>query len=268
MKWTIFTTCKPFEGIIGTNQRSAIKSWTLLEPRPDILLIGDEPGTADLARDLGIMHVGSVTRNRWGTPLVPGLFWVAITSGGPGDVLCYVNSDILLLPSFTKAVAAADDLFETFLLTGPRWDLQVDDPINFDEDWVKALTTALKQRGRRHKPTGQDYLVFTRLTFHPSYFPPLAIGHNGWDSWIIWEALRQKTPVIDASQAITAIHQDHGPAVTNSEQHKMNRAIVDYDRMGRAYIWEATYRMLTGRRYQVRPAPDVINFWAEDVGWK
>ena len=45
LKWTIFTTCKPFDGIIAKNQTSAIKSWTLMTPKPEIILIGYWAGT-------------------------------------------------------------------------------------------------------------------------------------------------------------------------------------------------------------------------------
>ena len=39
---TIFSCPKPFRGHFGMIQRNAIRSWTLLKPTPDVILIGDE----------------------------------------------------------------------------------------------------------------------------------------------------------------------------------------------------------------------------------
>ena len=52
--FTIFTIPKPFQGHIGTIQRNAIQSWTLLHPRPEIILFGSEAGTAQVAAELRV----------------------------------------------------------------------------------------------------------------------------------------------------------------------------------------------------------------------
>ena len=39
---------------------------------------------------------------------------------------------------------------------------------------------------------------------------PFAVGRPGWDSWLIFDMRRKKIPVINASEAITVIHQNHG----------------------------------------------------------
>jgi len=42
---TLFALPKPFRGRNGIIQQNAIRSWTLLEPTPEIILFGDEFGT-------------------------------------------------------------------------------------------------------------------------------------------------------------------------------------------------------------------------------
>jgi hypothetical protein len=67
---TIFACPKPFtDPHIAIIQRNAITSWTLLRPRPEIILFGDEPGVTEICKELGLRHVGEVERNEYGTPL-------------------------------------------------------------------------------------------------------------------------------------------------------------------------------------------------------
>jgi hypothetical protein len=74
---TIFAVPKPFKGHVGVIQRNALGSWVRLAET--VILFGDEEGIADAARDLGARHVPEVARNRFGTPLVDGVFGKART---------------------------------------------------------------------------------------------------------------------------------------------------------------------------------------------
>ena len=60
---TLFSTPKPFRGHIGVIQRNALKSWTLLHPDVEIILFGDDEGTADICRELGLQHEPHVERS-------------------------------------------------------------------------------------------------------------------------------------------------------------------------------------------------------------
>ncbi len=44
--FTLFSTPKPFRGEFARIQRNAMRSWVALRPRPEILIFGDEEGTA------------------------------------------------------------------------------------------------------------------------------------------------------------------------------------------------------------------------------
>src|SRR5580704_17567160 len=92
---TIFAIPKPFRGHIDVIQRNAIASWTRLEPRPEVLLLGDEEGTAAAARDLGVAHLPGGARNEFGTPLLDDFFARGERSAA-APVIAYVNADIML----------------------------------------------------------------------------------------------------------------------------------------------------------------------------
>ncbi|MEY2588608.1 MAG: hypothetical protein QOJ67_592, partial [Acidimicrobiaceae bacterium] len=71
---TFLATPKAFEGLFNVIQRNAITSWTLLSPRPEIILFGDDPGTAALCEELGLRHVPDVALSDRGTPLLNDIF--------------------------------------------------------------------------------------------------------------------------------------------------------------------------------------------------
>ncbi len=130
---TIFAMPKPFGRDTDLIQRNAIKSWLKLEPKVDVLLIGDEAGIAETAEQLGARHAGGIEFNQQGTPLVSSAFEIARRET-VSPYLCYCNSDVILLNDFVRAIEllAAEKAFEQFVAFGQRTDLQVDQEINFD----------------------------------------------------------------------------------------------------------------------------------------
>ena len=71
---TLFAIPKPFLGHSETIQRNAIRSWTLLQPRPEIIVFGDDDGTKETAKEFGVHYEPEIARNDYGTPLLHDLF--------------------------------------------------------------------------------------------------------------------------------------------------------------------------------------------------
>ena len=203
---TIFGLPKAFTGSMNVMQRNAIISWTRLEPRPEIILMGDDPGTAELADELGLIHIPDIARNEHGTPLVNSMFSLA-EQASSSNILAYVNADIILTRDFIPAVNQAAEKFKNFLMIGRRWDMDLLDPLDFTGDWEASVRDMLKTRGQLHAETGLDYFVFTRGVY-PAV-PPFAVGRCAWDNWLVYDPIQRKLPVIDASEAVTAVHQNH-----------------------------------------------------------
>ena len=67
---TIFTVPRPFKGEFDIIQRNGIKSWTLLEPKCEIILFGNEEGAAKAATELGVKHIAELEINEFGTPML------------------------------------------------------------------------------------------------------------------------------------------------------------------------------------------------------
>jgi hypothetical protein len=203
---TLFTIPKPFNGHIALIQHNAIKSWTLLQPRPEIILFGDDEGTAEVAKEFGVRHVPEVARNEYGTPLLNDMFEKA-QSLAKHDILCYVNADIILMNDFFNAVVKVSHWRSHFLIVGQRWDIEIREPLVFSQDWENKLRSHVIEKGQLHTPTGIDYFVFQRGMLDE--VPPFAIGRTTWDNWLIYRVRSLNVPVIDATNVLMAVHQNH-----------------------------------------------------------
>jgi hypothetical protein len=229
---TIFSTPKPFKGHIGTIQRNAIHSWTLLVPRPEIILFGDDEGTAEAAQDFDVAYVSDVARNEFGTPLINDFFEKAERIA-TNSTLCYVNADIILTSEFMNAVERVSQRFPQFLMVGQRWDVDIREALDFSsvhwEGQVKALAISC---GQQRPPQAIDYFVFPKRQLNG--IPPFAIGRPGWDNWLIWKARSLKIPVVDATRVAMIVHQNHdyshhprgASGVLQGKEARSNRELI------------------------------------------
>lgn len=202
---TIFAIPKPFAGHINIIQRNAIMSWKLLGPRCEIILFGDEEGTADVAKDFDILHIPEVNRNEFGTPFINDLFKKAQTLA-KHKVMCYVNSDIIICNNFIKAIENIP--FKDFVLTGRRWNVSINELIDFSsKEWQQSLNK-LYRDGILGSIWAMDFFIFPTSS-KMTKIPPFAVGRPGWDNWFIFRARQLNIPVIDATRDIQIAHQNH-----------------------------------------------------------
>ncbi|HZJ24386.1 MAG TPA: hypothetical protein VFD54_13800 [Anaerolineales bacterium] len=203
---TLFSAPKPFtDPHIVTIQRNAIKSWTLL-PDVEVILLGEETGLAETARELRVKHISSVARNANGTPLISSMFQLARENSN-SELLCIINADIILMTSFVEAAKQVVKLKDNFVLLSQRWDLDVTQPIEFTSGWQDRLSFIVNRQGTLHRPAGSDFFLFPHSSFRE--VPPFAIGRAGWDNWMIYKARRENWPVIDGTPSMMIVHQNH-----------------------------------------------------------
>jgi hypothetical protein len=203
---TLFSIPKPFEGHIGVIQQNAIASWRLLDPNTQILLFGDETGTAAVANEFGAIHIPEIARNSYGTPLLHTVFSCA-REMAENRLLCYVNTDIILLKNFLEAGTSIR--FKSFLMVGRRWRLQIHEPIDFSStDWEQRLLNRVHKNGILDLANAVDYFLFPK-GLQIGDFPPFAVGRPGWDNWLVFKARKLGIPVVDVTQRTLVVHQDH-----------------------------------------------------------
>jgi hypothetical protein len=258
--FTLFSCPKPFHNHIGVIQRNAIHSWTLLRPNCEIILLGDEEGTAEIAAEFDLRHEPKVARNEFGTPLVNDLFAKAEHLAAH-DILCYVSTDMILMQYFMRAVQQVASRKSRFLMVGRRWNVDLREPWDFSApDWEAKLRVHAREHGELFSEWGIDYFVFPRGLF--GNLLPFALGRSFWDNWLLYRARRKWTAVVDATHDVMVVHQnhDHGQfgrnkeAVWESPEGQYNRELAS----GCLFSLEEATHMLGQNRLRYNWSTDRI----------
>lgn len=243
---TVFALPKAFSGHFDIIQRNAIRSWMQLSPKCEAILVGDDDGTAEAATEFGLRYLPVIERNEFGTPLLPSVFGAA-EQAAADSWLCYVNADIILLDDFLPAVQRVLAQMPKSLLVGGRWDLDVKEPLAFNNGWQAELRARVNRSGRLRSHGAIDYFVFPRGLF--GEIPPFAIGRTIWDQWLIYRAVSQNVPVVDLTKMVQVVHQNHAyvNARTLEETEKMPEGLRNFELAGgysHAYnLWDAQFKL-------------------------
>ena len=180
------------------------------------------------------------------------------------DLLCIINTDMILMPDFIKAARRSRLQRDKFVLLSQRWDLDVTETIEFTDGWEESLRSSVHSQGELHRPAGSDFFLFTKSCY--TDVPNFAIGRAGWDNWMIYNARQEKSPVIDCTPSVMIVHQNHDyrhlpggkshythPETDENIRHAGGPASVRYT------ILDATHRLMDGKL--ARPAFTNLHFW-------
>lgn len=252
---TLLTTTKPFAGHFDVIQRNALESWTRLDPRPEVIVFGDDAGAREVCSKLGLHHVPDVATTPEGTPLVSSMF-IRGQALARTPVVCWSNADVIFTDRIVGAAAIVARRPRPSYLVGQRTDLDQTDPMDFGSGWQARLVERARREGEVKPLNWIDYFMFTRGLF-PT-LPDFAIGRPGYDPWLIWRAADLGAEVIDATPFNLAVHQRHDYAHVGSRklaftgpEAQRNAAIVDD---WRHYHSIAYARLVLGEDGEVRPA--------------
>ncbi len=259
---TLFSAPKPFsDAHIALIQRNALRSWRLL-PEVEVILLGEETGLGQAARELDVKHIPGVACNPGGTPLISSMFRLA-REHGAGDLLCIINADMILMPDFVEAARQTMKMKEKFVLLSQRWDLDLLEPVQFTGGWQDRLRSTVQGQGQLHRPAGSDFFLFPRPCYQD--IPDFAIGRAGWDNWMIYEARRKKWPVIDCTPSVMIVHQNHDyrhlPEARPHYEHPdtdENIRLAGGQAAIRYTIIDATHRLVGGKL--ARPQMSYLRF--------
>ena len=238
--FTLFTIPKAFAGHIGVIQRNAIGSWVRLrhegQAQPEIILFGNDPGTAEISRELGLRHIPDIATNECGTPLLDDLFHKA-EAAARFPMLCYANADIVLLSSFLHAAELVQRRFPRSLVVSKRINVDLPEPLDFGPGWDEALKLRAKATGFDGHYSAIDIFLFPKGMY--SAIPDFAIGRLWFDHWLIKAVRQQSLPVVDASSIAPLLHQ----------QHDYNHVPGGADQVLRGKEAERNFRLYGGVRH-------------------
>lgn len=203
---TLFAIPKPFKGHIAVIQRNAIESWTRLQPKPEIFLVGQDEGTQEIAEEYKINHIPDIALNEFGAPLVDSIHQ-KVDAAAKSDILCYVNADIILTSDLILALNQLKGRKDPFVMVGQRWDMEITEHLEFKSDWETQLRKDVAHRGRLGPRTGEDYCVFPKGFF--SDMPSFTVGRAGDDGWRMYKTRSSGVDLIEATKSVLAVHQNH-----------------------------------------------------------
>lgn len=242
MKITIFTVPKAFTGHFGIIQENALNSWLRILPQPEILVFGDEKGFMSSLRGKHLRWLPFIKKNKFGTPVLNSVFDQAQIHAH-GDVLVYVNSDIILDQSLVSSLEKVK--LDRFLVIGRRWNLRIKKRLVFDKKWDEKRDEILNKHGKLFRQDGLDYFAYPKGIVW--CLLPFALGRTLWDNYIPFRAKQIGAKVIDATDSIIAIHQEHdyshagGPDnVLRGQERKTNLSLV-FDRRCFFSLYDADY---------------------------
>jgi hypothetical protein len=206
---TVFAIPKPFRGHFDLIQRNAINSWIRLRPYVEVLLMGDDEGTARAAQSLGVTHLPGIEVNQFGTPLVSSAFKLA-QFATTSPILIYCNCDVIFMNDLIVAVErlANDPQLTSFVAFGRRTEVNISREINFDcrHDVAQLQKTCLEE-GVPGSIVCKEYFVFSRDLYR--HIPAFTVGRGNWDNWMVRNAKDNKIPVVNLSESVRAVHQTH-----------------------------------------------------------
>ena len=259
---TLFSAPKPFTNPhIAMIQCNAIKSWTLL-PDVEVILLGEETGLAEAARELGVKHIPNVSQNESGTPLISSMFQLARENSN-SDLLCIINADMILMSAFLEAAKQAVKLKDKFVLLSQRWDLDVTQPLEFTQGWQDKLRSTVYASGNLHRPAGSDFFLFPKSCYQD--IPDFIIGRAGWDNWMIYRACMEDWAVLDCTSSVMIVHQNHDyshlPGAKPHYEHpdtNENIRLAGGQANVRYTILDSTYQLVDGKL--IRPKMTSLRF--------
>jgi hypothetical protein len=217
---TFVTTCKPFGDHFKIIQLNAIRSWLRFCPPCEVIILGRTEGVEEIAKNYGLKYIPDVPVNRYGTPLLNGLVKIG-SQNASHETICLINSDIILLNINWNVLHKLTTILSKYMITARRIDLDVRELLDYtDEKTIQWLMTNIKNLHRR----GNDLFIFRKGTIE-EHVKPLAIGRGDHARLLIYQALKMKIPLIDATNIITLIHQKHDYSHIKYSQKTITRGI-------------------------------------------
>ncbi len=203
---TIIAVPRSFKGHTGMIQTNAIKSWTLLNPKPEIILMGNDEGVKETAEKFNLHYIAEIEKNEFGTPLYSSIFREA-EKAASNDWICHSTSDVILTNDFLGAFEIVRQKLPRCLMVARRWNVEIKELIDFSKGWEEKLKSYVKKSGKRDGHTGSDIFVFPKNLY--GEIPAFTLGRAVFDNWLFYYTHSKNIPIVDLTEQVYIIHQYH-----------------------------------------------------------
>ena len=197
MEISFITTPKPGDDLPF---RNALGNWHALDA--EVLVLD---GNERQAKELGYRHIVDCERGAFDLPYLNSMVNLA-RDQALGKFLVLTSDHLIFLSGLSSAIRLVSERFDEFFIVGRRYDLDLNE-IDYRGDWKSTLWAVLQERGGIGSPAAKDYFIFPKSL--EITIPPFLVGREWWDTWFVWYARQKHIPMIDATQLILGIHQNH-----------------------------------------------------------
>jgi hypothetical protein len=205
--------CVPFPVQEGEHPNTirlinSVESWVSLDPQPEILFLCEDERTARFLSGHypGVRTVIGLERNKIGDLDLGHIFRIA-DDLATHDLICYCDSDLILLPGFVHAMTYISTLYQpgTYSVCANRWESKVEGPVDYDDPvWPEVVRSQITKLCK----AGSDFSLYPRGLLHD--MPPFSIGKGHWDGWRMGRIRQLGLHLVNIQELQLAIHQRHG----------------------------------------------------------
>jgi hypothetical protein len=199
-------------------QQNALVNWAKLIPyhmQPVLFSSHLTPSYDRLALKTGWIVEDIPRVNSLGTPfmgdMIDGLFETATRDESRSVFYGFANGDILFDDSLIATLASVADKMSAMPIGAPILIVGRRTNRRMEADWTEPKTgfshvEQLRREGRLFRVDAEDYFFFTR-NFPVHLFADLLVGRPAYDNYLVSMSKRLGVSVIDATNTITALHQ-------------------------------------------------------------
>ncbi|XP_069102420.1 uncharacterized protein [Argopecten irradians] len=186
---------------------NTLRNWPSLQPSINIIVFTNDV-IPDKYKLLG-WTIRPVKHQVNGHPVLKYMFLEAMEIQPMSKLYGFSNGDLLFTNSLIKTLHAVVNspmlVNNTLMLVGQR--MNTPDVSKEDAGSWKNITEASKRGTLMKNTLGIDYFI-TTPDYHWKYIPEVQVGQKLYDNWLVFDARRTGSDVIDVTRTLLAVHQD------------------------------------------------------------
>lgn len=267
---TLYTWPKPFtEPHIATIQRNAVRSWLQLEPKPRIVVFGNEPGVKEFCSAFDLRRADGAINVIDGTVRIRDLAAKA-EEASDSPFYCFINADIVLTGSIMQALASVSERFPRFLLGASPWNVNITEDLTFPPGWEADMERRARAENDLRSRVSSDFFLYPKGYLERA--PGVLVGRPYVDNGLMWFTREQGDPLVDGTPGILSVHQNHHykhfgeKAERKGETPGAHFNIKALGGRGRLYTWSNATHHYTGSGIQPYRAGRICRWSTHAVG--
>ena len=206
--FTTFKTNKFNITINDTRINNTLRAWAELAPRLTPVLYYADNSTVDdaISRGWTAVKCPKIADKISPSCVLPAMFIDAQHRFPMADFYGYANGDLLFDESLFQTLSQVRKsvVCSSLLIVGRRYNYEM---LKGETISTVGDVTRRKNKTSRFQTFAIDYFISPRNKYNWTVIPPVVVGRNAYDNFMIAHSIAQSIPVLDATETIFAMHQ-------------------------------------------------------------